>query len=37
MSDDVYRVYAIHYAHHERPASANFIGGDPHDRSMPLD
>ncbi len=30
-------VYAIRYAHHERKASANFIGGDPHDGPMPLD
>ncbi len=32
-----YEVYAIRYAHHDRPASANFIGGDPHDGPMPLD
>jgi glyoxylase-like metal-dependent hydrolase (beta-lactamase superfamily II) len=32
-----YEVYAIKYAQHERPASANFIGGDPHDGPMPLD
>jgi glyoxylase-like metal-dependent hydrolase (beta-lactamase superfamily II) len=32
-----YRIYAIRYAHHERPASENFIGGDPHDFSTPLD
>ena len=34
---DTYEVYAIKYAHHERRASANFIGGDPHDGPMPLD
>ena len=34
---DTYEVYAIKYAHHERLASANFIGGDPHDAPMPLD
>ena len=34
---DVYEVYAIKYAHHARRASANFIGGDPHDGPMPLD
>ena len=34
--DETYSVYAIRYAHHDRPASANFIGGDPHDGPMPL-
>ena len=33
----VYEVYAIKYAHHERNAGENFIGGDPHDGPMPLD
>ena len=32
-----YEVYAVKYAHHERRASDNFIGGDPHDGPMPLD
>jgi glyoxylase-like metal-dependent hydrolase (beta-lactamase superfamily II) len=32
-----YEVYAIKYAHHQRRASENFIGGDPHDGPMPLD
>jgi glyoxylase-like metal-dependent hydrolase (beta-lactamase superfamily II) len=32
-----YEVYAIKYARHERRASHNFIGGDPHDGPMPLD
>jgi glyoxylase-like metal-dependent hydrolase (beta-lactamase superfamily II) len=32
-----HEVYAIKYAHHERNASANFIGGDPHDGPMPMD
>jgi glyoxylase-like metal-dependent hydrolase (beta-lactamase superfamily II) len=32
-----YEVYAIKYAHHERRASENFLGGDPHDGPMPLD
>src|SRR5688500_6374711 len=32
-----YEVYAVKYAHHERRASENFIGGDPHDGPMPLD
>jgi glyoxylase-like metal-dependent hydrolase (beta-lactamase superfamily II) len=32
-----YEVYAIKYGHHERNASANFLGGDPHDGPMALD
>jgi glyoxylase-like metal-dependent hydrolase (beta-lactamase superfamily II) len=32
-----YEVFAVKYAHHERRAGANFIGGDPHDGPMPLD
>jgi len=36
-ANHVYEVYAIKYAHHERNASENFIGGDPHDGPMPLD
>jgi glyoxylase-like metal-dependent hydrolase (beta-lactamase superfamily II) len=32
-----HEVYAIKYAHHERNASANFIGGDLHDGPMPMD
>ncbi len=34
---DVYELYAIRYAHHQRSASENFISGDPHDGPMPLD
>src|SRR5262245_37617762 len=37
MADDVYEIYAIHYGHHERKSSENFIGGDPHDVFQPLD
>src|SRR5580700_4411512 len=37
MSDDVHEVYAIKYGHHSRPASANYIDGDPHDVLQPLD
>lgn len=38
MTDGEWEVYAIKYAHHERMARENFIGGDPHDSSpMPLD
>jgi glyoxylase-like metal-dependent hydrolase (beta-lactamase superfamily II) len=36
-SDPQYEVYALKYAHHERRAAENFIGGDPHDGPMPLD
>src|ERR1051326_4609294 len=32
-----YELYAIRYAHHERRASENFLGGDPHDGPMPMD
>ena len=32
-----YEVYAIKYAEHQRRASENFLGGDPHDSPMPLD
>jgi len=34
---DIYDLFAIRYGHHERTASHNFIGGDPHDGPMPLD
>jgi len=37
MSEDLYEVYAIRYAHHARRAAENFIGGDPHDILQPLD
>jgi glyoxylase-like metal-dependent hydrolase (beta-lactamase superfamily II) len=36
MADDVHSVYAIRYAHHDRMAHENFIGGDPHDVLQPL-
>jgi glyoxylase-like metal-dependent hydrolase (beta-lactamase superfamily II) len=32
-----YEVYAVRYAHHDRKASENFLGGDPHDGPMPID
>jgi len=32
-----YEVYAIKYAHHERRAAQNFLGGDLHDGPMPMD
>ncbi|HEY5900065.1 MAG TPA: N-acyl homoserine lactonase family protein, partial [Burkholderiales bacterium] len=37
MSEPRYEVYALKYAHHARRAAENFIGGDPHERPMPLD
>ena len=37
MTTDTWKIYAIHYGHHERRASANFLHGDPHDGPMPLD
>jgi len=37
MADTAYEIYAVRYAHHERRAAENFIGGDPHDLPMPLD
>ncbi len=36
-TSDKWEIYAVRYGHHERRASANFIGGDPHDGPMPLD
>jgi len=32
-----YEVHAVKYAHHQRSARFNFLGGDPHDGPMPLD
>ena len=32
-----YKIYAVKYAHHDRRAAENFIGGDPHEGAMPLD
>jgi glyoxylase-like metal-dependent hydrolase (beta-lactamase superfamily II) len=37
VSGPRYEVYALKYARHERRASENFLGGDPHDGPMPLD
>lgn len=36
-SPEIFRVFAIKYAHHDRRSPANFIGGDSHDVPMPLD
>src|SRR5258706_13794588 len=32
-----YRIFAVKYAYHDRRGRENFLGGDPHDVSMPLD
>ena len=37
MSDDVHEIYAIKYGRHERKKAENYIGGDPHDTSEPID
>jgi Metallo-beta-lactamase superfamily len=37
MNDGTYEIYAVRYAHHDRRASENFLGGDLHDGPMPLD
>jgi glyoxylase-like metal-dependent hydrolase (beta-lactamase superfamily II) len=38
MANELWQVYAVRYAHHERTARENFLGGDPHDDSpMPMD
>lgn len=34
---EIYKVYAIRYAHMPRVRSDNFLGGDPHDGPMPMD
>ena len=36
-NNDIFEVYAIRYARHERRAGENFIGGDAHDGPMPMD
>jgi len=33
---DLHEVYAVRYAHHDRKAHENYIGGDPHDILQPL-
>jgi glyoxylase-like metal-dependent hydrolase (beta-lactamase superfamily II) len=37
MANDTYEVYAVHYGHHDRQSSVNYIGGDTHDVLQPLD
>jgi glyoxylase-like metal-dependent hydrolase (beta-lactamase superfamily II) len=34
---DTYEIFAIKYGDHQRMASENFLGGDPHDVPMPID
>jgi glyoxylase-like metal-dependent hydrolase (beta-lactamase superfamily II) len=36
MSDAVYEVFALKYAHHDRRSAENFLFGDPHDILQPL-
>ena len=36
MAEDVYQVFALKYAHHDRRSSENFLLGDPHDILQPL-
>jgi len=36
MSPDVYEVFAVRYAHHDRQSPENFLFGDPHDILQPL-
>ena len=37
VNNEIYEIYAIKYAHSESRTGDNFIGGDAHDGSMPLD
>ena len=37
MSDDIWEIFAVRYAEHQRKAAENYIGGDPHDVLQPLD
>jgi glyoxylase-like metal-dependent hydrolase (beta-lactamase superfamily II) len=37
IAAEPYEVFAVKYATHDRKASANFLGGDPHDGPMPID
>ena len=34
---DVHEIFAIKYGRHERKKAENYIGGDPHDTSEPID
>jgi len=36
MADEVYEIFALKYAHHDRKSSENFLLGDPHDILQPL-
>lgn len=33
---EAHEIYAVRYAHHDRPKHENYIGGDPHDTPEPL-
>jgi glyoxylase-like metal-dependent hydrolase (beta-lactamase superfamily II) len=35
--DSIYEIYAVHYGHHNRQSTVNYIGGDVHDLLQPLD
>jgi hypothetical protein len=37
LTQDVHEIYAVRYAHNDRKAHENYIGGDPHDVLQPLD
>ena len=36
MTDAVHKIYAVRYAHHDRPSSENYLRGDIHDVIEPL-
>ena len=36
MASDTYQIYAVRYAHNNRPARENFLQGDPHDTAPRL-
>ena len=36
MTDAVHKIYAVRYAHHDRPSSENYLRGDIHDINEPL-
>lgn len=36
-TESTFEIHAVRYAHHDRNAAENFLGGDPHDLPMPLD
>jgi hypothetical protein len=36
-NEETYEIYAVHYGHHDRQSTQNYIGGDTHDFLQPLD